>query len=153
MLIRLQLLVMDGLYYSGNEDYKDVSEILQNKLYYEAETLEMVLKVVVCYKDQSIQYLDAIIRLMYVMLRMLEKYSKNQDYVFVKKKASRAKKAKKGQSEALGDASDEDEEMALEGANNSFSEHKLAFGVLERVSRRPHKLSIKLRQTVAIRKR
>jgi hypothetical protein len=32
------------------------------------------------------------------------------------------------------DASDEDEEMALEGANNTFSEHKLAFGVLERVS-------------------
>jgi replication fork protection complex subunit Tof1/Swi1 len=86
--------VMDGLFYSGNEDYKDVSEILQNKLYYEAETLEMVLKVVSFYKDQSIQYLDAVIHLMYVMLRMLEKYSKNQDYIFVKKKA--AKRSKKG---------------------------------------------------------
>lgn len=124
---------MDGLYYSGNEDYKDVSEVLQNKLYYEAETLEMVLKVVTFYRDQSIQYLDAIIRLMYVMLRMLERYSKNQDYVFVKKKAARSKKAKKAQSEDLAAASDEDEEMALESANNSFSEHKLAFGVLERV--------------------
>lgn len=94
---------MDGLFYSGNEDYKDVSEILQNKLYYEAETLEMVLKVVSFYKDQSIQYLDAVVHLAYVMLRMLEKYSKNQDYIFVKKKA--AKRGKKKQAEgAAGEA-------------------------------------------------
>ena len=91
-----QLLVMDALYYSGNEEYKEVSEILQNKLYYEPETLEMVLKVISTYTHQPIKYLDAIVHLSYVMLRMLEKYSKNTEYMFVRKKAS--KRGKKGRS-------------------------------------------------------
>ena len=98
---------MDALYYSGNEEYKEVSEILQNKLYYEPETLEMVLVVITTYKDQPIKYLDAIVHLSYVMLRMLEKYSKNTEYMFVRKKASkRAKKTKQAEGGKLDLCSD-----------------------------------------------
>jgi uncharacterized protein YwgA len=53
-----QLLTMDALQHSGNEDYKEVSEILQNKLYYDKETLDMALNVLKAYKQQPLRYAD-----------------------------------------------------------------------------------------------
>lgn len=85
----LQLLVMEALQQSGNQEYKDVSEILQDKLYYEGQTLDMVIQIASTYKNQPIRYLDTVINLVYVLLRMLEKYSKNKEHMFVKKKARR----------------------------------------------------------------
>ena len=38
---------------SGVEEYTDLAEILQNKLYYEAEQLDLVLTVISQYKNQS----------------------------------------------------------------------------------------------------
>lgn len=43
------------------------------------------------------RYLDSVIHLSYVLLRMLEKYSKSKAYMYVRKKKSRAGK-KKGSS-------------------------------------------------------
>lgn len=40
---------------SGVEDNTDVAEILQNKLYYEGEMLEMVVQVVNKYNGQSLK--------------------------------------------------------------------------------------------------
>lgn len=52
---RTQLLVIEGLTASGTEDNVDTAEILQNKLYYESETLDMVLTVITTYKTQSMK--------------------------------------------------------------------------------------------------
>lgn len=52
---RAQLLVIEGLTASGSEDNVDTADILQNKLYYESETLKMVLTVITTYKTQSIK--------------------------------------------------------------------------------------------------
>lgn len=41
------------------------------------------------------RYLDSVINLSYVLLRMLEKYSKSKAYMYVRKKRSRAGKKKK----------------------------------------------------------
>lgn len=48
-----QLLIIEALQLSGLPDHVDVAEILQNKLYYEAETLDMVLTVLNKYAHQS----------------------------------------------------------------------------------------------------
>lgn len=48
-----QLLVIEGLASSGNDDHVDVAEILQHKLYYEGETLDMILVVIERYNTQS----------------------------------------------------------------------------------------------------
>lgn len=41
---------------SGDPDHVDVAEILQHKLYYEAESLELVITVITRYKQQSYKY-------------------------------------------------------------------------------------------------
>lgn len=89
----MQLLVIEALQVSGNDQYKEVSEILQDKLYYENSTLEMVTQIASTYKNQPLRYLDTIINLVYVLLRMLEKYSKSKEFMYVKKKARRRARA------------------------------------------------------------
>lgn len=48
-----QLLTIEALSTSGSEDALDISEILQNKLYYEADMLDMVLTVITKFNTQS----------------------------------------------------------------------------------------------------
>lgn len=48
-----QLLVIEALQLSGVQDHIDVAEILQHKLYYEAESLDLVLTVITRYNQQS----------------------------------------------------------------------------------------------------
>lgn len=51
-----QLLVIEALQASGVQEHVDVAEILQNKLYYEAETLDMVVGLITKYNAQSYKY-------------------------------------------------------------------------------------------------
>ncbi|GAA6007730.1 hypothetical protein JCM11491_003944 [Sporobolomyces phaffii] len=138
------LLIIEALQTSGLPDHIDVAEILQNKLYYEAETLDMVLAVLVKYTNQSYKYLDSVITLSYTLLRMLEKYSKSKAYMYVrKKKAGRAAKKKKRQlfpqsttggdengEDGLGMGEDEEEDEIARGTV-SFGEHAFQFEKFE----------------------
>ncbi|GAA5948542.1 hypothetical protein JCM3765_004917 [Sporobolomyces pararoseus] len=132
------LLIIEALQISGLPDHVDVAEILQNKLYYEAETLDMVLTVLNKYAHQSYKYLDSVITLSYTLLRMLEKYSKSKAYMYVrKKKAGRAAKKKKNKDrteenaeDGLGMGENEEEEEIARGTV-SFGEHAFQFEKFE----------------------
>ncbi|GAA6027789.1 hypothetical protein JCM8097_001720 [Rhodosporidiobolus ruineniae] len=133
------LLVIEALQATANPDHVEVAEILQNKLYYEADTLDMVVSLINKYSGQSYRYLDAVMNLSYTLLRMLEKYSKSKAYMYVrKKKAGRAKKKKKQAAngedagDGLGMGDDEDEEEAeIEQSTVSFKEHAFQFEKFE----------------------
>ncbi|GAA6001966.1 hypothetical protein JCM10207_003015 [Rhodosporidiobolus poonsookiae] len=131
------LLVIEALQASPTQDYVDVAEILQNKLYYEADTLDMVLSLIHKYSAQSYKYLDAVMNLSYTLLRMLEKYSKSKSYMYVrKKKAGRAKRKKKqpngeNDEEGMGMGAEDEEEQEVEQGTVSFSEHAFQFEKFE----------------------
>lgn len=89
----------------------------------------------------SCRYLDSIINLNYVLLRMLEKYSKNKNYMYVRKKAHKRAKQKKAKAlAAAGDDEDEaarimdEEEEEIEAAKQHYDEHQFEFEEYERVS-------------------
>ena len=119
-----------------------MADILQNKLYYEADTLQMVLDVVAKFKDQSKRYLDSIMNLTYVLLRMLERYSKNNEFMFVRKKKKRAAKRRKQrrnkQAENDGAPIDEDSEDDAERNDENrrvdSATHLFQFASFEAVS-------------------
>ncbi|TNY24515.1 timeless protein-domain-containing protein [Rhodotorula diobovata] len=134
------LLVIEALQATGNQDHIDVAEILQNKLYYEAETLDMVVSLVTRYNGQSYKYLDAVLNLAYTLLRMLEKYSKSKAYMYVRKKKAKkaASKRKKpdGADETEGDGlgmggGEDEEELEVESGTVSFGEHAFQFEKFE----------------------
>lgn len=131
---------------SSNEDDVEAAEILQNSLYYNYDILDTSLTVVTQYKDQSVAYLDSIIHFAYVLLRMLEKYSKTKSFMFVRKRKAQRRKKKAAEAAAAGQApplpeeyggDDEDEEGALGQPDRdapSYSEHQFTFKAFETVS-------------------
>ncbi|BGP38765.1 Topoisomerase 1-associated factor 1 [Rhodotorula kratochvilovae] len=134
------LLVIEALQATGNPDHIDVAEILQNKLYYEAETLDMVVALVTRYNGQSYKFLDAVLNLAYTLLRMLEKYSKSKAYMYVRKKKAKKAAAKKkkqpdgadeNEGDGLGMGGEDEEEQEIESGTVSFGEHAFQFEKFE----------------------
>ncbi|KAL7415832.1 timeless protein-domain-containing protein [Mrakia frigida] len=120
------LLLIDAMAVSGEEEPVEAAEILQNQIYYNGDILELAFDVVAKFKDQSVAYLDAVVHLAYVLLRMLEKYSKSNVYMFVRKrKAKRAKR--KGVRSSRGDDDGEDEDIDPDRGAVNYAEHKFAF--------------------------
>jgi replication fork protection complex subunit Tof1/Swi1 len=123
------------------EDDVEAAEILQNSLYYNYDILDTSLTVVAQYKDQSIAYLGSIIHFAYVLLRMLEKYSKTKSFMFVRKRKAQRKKKKAAEEAAASgrpvpDA--EDENVGSDGEADrdapSYGEHQFKFRDFEMVS-------------------
>lgn len=90
------------------------------------------------------RYLDSVIHFAYVLLRMLEKYSKSKSYMFIRKRRA-AKKKKKAIDDANADGSvplpedyaGEDEEAAILNGDEdvpSYAEHAFTFQAFEKVS-------------------
>ncbi|RUS21306.1 hypothetical protein BC937DRAFT_93088 [Endogone sp. FLAS-F59071] len=90
----IQLLTLEAMAQSPHEDYRDVSENLQNNVFYEESTLDLVMRLVRDYKYQSIGFLGSAIELVHVLLKMLERYSKSKRFMFVRKKKAAPRKNK-----------------------------------------------------------
>ena len=110
---------------SESESISEAAETLRHQLIYNGEVLDIALDSVRQYKPgtQSLAYLDSSIYLAYALLRMLEKWGKqegNGEMYVRKKKAKR--KAKSGREEEDGGVPDvedfedqqEDEEVVME---------------------------------------
>ena len=126
---------------SSNEDDVEAAEVLQNSLYYNYDILDTSLTVVAQYKDQSVAYLGSIIHFAYVLLRMLEKYSRTKNFMFVRKrKAQRRKKRAAEEAAASGRPvpEAEEEEVGSDGEPDkdapSYGEHQFKFKEFEMVS-------------------
>jgi len=86
-------------------------------------------------------YLDSVVHFAYVLLRMLEKYSKNKSYMFVRKRRAAKSKRKSnegrdGSAPIAEDYDQEDEEAALLEADKdmpSYAEHAFTFQSFEKV--------------------
>ncbi|AAW44173.2 conserved hypothetical protein [Cryptococcus deneoformans JEC21] len=138
------LLLIDDMSTSTNEEDVEVAEILQHQLYYNYDILDSALAVVREYKNQSIAYLDSIIHFAYVLLRMLEKYSKTKAFMFIRKRKNTHKKRKERQAASQANADREQrkipEEYGDEGEEAfapdedapSYAEHAFTFQSFEK---------------------
>jgi len=137
-----QLLVIEGLTTSGVDEYTEAANVILNKLYYDAETLDMVIKLMSKYTNQSLKYLENIVHFSFVFLKILERYAGSTDYMYVRKKKpkkSKQRQSSKSEDQPEGGVLDEseirnaveDEEQAyLDAEQNEvqFAEHKFEFG-------------------------
>ena len=134
-------MAIEALSTSADEEYRDVADVLQNKIYYQADILDTVLATLAKFKDQSKRHLDATIGLVYHLMRLLEKYSKNKDFMFVRKKKRGGKKGKDAAAaapepeEAAANRSDEDDEDRKQRQEIEFLDHKFEFEKFEAVRR------------------
>ncbi|KAG0036540.1 Topoisomerase 1-associated factor 1 [Podila clonocystis] len=158
----LKLMTLHAMSKSSDETCKDASNSVQNNLYYEGATLELFLDLARNYKTQSKKYLHTLMRMVHILLKTLENYSKSTDYMYVRKTRTVAKKkaekaategdgAQNAEAQANADLPqvdqlnmgveveggdqerDQDEEEAEENEQtHTMSEHKFLFSEYER---------------------
>ncbi|KAE8543703.1 topoisomerase 1-associated factor 1 [Cryptococcus gattii VGV] len=142
------LLLIDDMSTSTNEEDVEVAEILQHQLYYNYDILDSALAVVREYKNQSVAYLDSVIHFAYVLLRMLEKYSKTKAFMFIRKRKNTHKKRKErqaasqanadreqqGESRRIPEEYEDEEEGAFDPDQDgpSYAEHAFTFQSFEK---------------------
>lgn len=145
--------MIEGLIKSGTDSYVEAANLIQDKLYYDESSLEVVIQLLSKFTTQSHKFLENIIFLASVFLRMLERYSKNVDYMFVRKKKPAKKTQSKGKGKAIEGENENDEaglgigdeeqaefeEMEKRSAD-TYAEHKFEFNKFQAV--RPSILSI-----------
>lgn len=127
------LLTVQDMATSPLEEDQDIAENIQNRLFYEETTLDLVVGILRSYTKQPFAWLEDCTEMVHVHVKMLEKYSKQHELLFVRSR--RRQKAKKKQSGAEGDQmpegnGSEDEDMAAE-TRNAMSERAFDFGRFE----------------------
>ncbi|ORY33101.1 timeless protein-domain-containing protein [Naematelia encephala] len=130
------LLLIDAMSTSEDDEDLEIAEILQNQLYYNGDILDSSLSVIAQYKDQSVAYLTSVVHFAYVFLRMLEKYSKNKAFMFVRKRKAARKKRKAiealPETAALPEEYGNEEDVEPERDTPSYAEHAFTFTSFEK---------------------
>lgn len=81
----------------SDPELKDAAEVLQQQLIYNGEVLDITLDSMRQYKEgtQSLAYLDSSVHMAYILLRMLERWSKGKSGdMYVRKKKGKRRKRK-----------------------------------------------------------
>lgn len=109
------LLIVQDMAQSPAEDDQEISENIQNRIFYEETTHDRVIAILRGYKDQGFSYLDACTELSHVFLRMLEQYSREHiDLQIRSKRRAKKKFASKPTEQGLTTEADQEEESEQE---------------------------------------
>jgi replication fork protection complex subunit Tof1/Swi1 len=107
---------------SPNDYDQEIAENIQNRLFYESSTHDLVVNLLRNYKHQGRGYLDGVTELSHVFIRMLERYSKqNADMQIRSKRRSKKTKEKTGQQD------DDESDREVENHKIQSTERKFDF--------------------------
>ncbi|KAI5840596.1 timeless protein-domain-containing protein [Tricharina praecox] len=91
------------------EDDQEIAENIQNRLFYEETTMDLIYNICRSYTKQPFKWLDDCTEMAYVHLKLLEKYSQQHEHMFVRSRRRQSKKAKE-KAAALGEAAEHEED-------------------------------------------
>ncbi|ORX55590.1 timeless-domain-containing protein [Hesseltinella vesiculosa] len=121
--LRQMLVIVSGMANTSTPEYQEVSDYIQSNLYHEQSTLDIFPDLIRTYKDQSLSYLDSVIQLVHVILKLLERYCKKEKVLFVRKKR-KAKAKKTGdtqEQDGLDNSEDEEREQQMASHEHAFA--------------------------------
>ncbi|KAH0542171.1 hypothetical protein FGG08_003392 [Glutinoglossum americanum] len=125
------LLTVQHMAESPLEEDQEVAENIQNRLFYEETTHELIILILRNYNDQGFGYLDACTELVHVHLRMLERYSKqNVDMQVRSRRRTRRKRKAAKDATSGGGVENENEGSEAEDiaeAHRTSTERKFDF--------------------------
>ncbi|EMR11327.1 hypothetical protein PNEG_00356 [Pneumocystis murina B123] len=114
-----QILLIINCMTTSSQEYQEIADNMQNNIYYEEHNLDLIISVIKLYKTQSFGFLNISTELVHNLLKMLEKYSKTKDYMYIRVRQRQNKKKSAhifNQAETLGSDND-----------NSHSESKSGY--------------------------
>ena len=106
---------------SPDDEDQEIAENIQNRIFYEEATHDLLVHILRTYKTQGFSYLDTITDCVHVFVRMLERYSKQNADLQIRSKR-RARRKRKQNAQATG-ASLDDEEGPVE-EQDEFEAHQ-----------------------------
>ncbi|CUS10895.1 unnamed protein product [Tuber aestivum] len=105
------LLTVQDMAVSPLEDDQEIAENIQNRLFYEEVTLDLVVMILRAYTKQPFGWLDDCTEMVHVHLKMLERFSKQHEHMFVRsRKRARAQRKKNATVEDGAEGVPEEEE-------------------------------------------
>ena len=107
---------------SSDEEDQEIAENIQNRIFYEESTHDLLVSILRNYKTQGFGYLDAVTECVHVFVRMLERYSKQNADLQIRSKR-RARRKGKEQVETQGGNID-DEEVAAGDEQDEVEAHQ-----------------------------
>lgn len=123
-----QLLTVQQMELSMDEDDQEIAENIQNRIFYEEATHDRILALIRNYKDQGRGYLDAVTELAHVFVRMLDNYSKqNVDMHIRSKRRTKKRKQKEANPEAPDEIDYDGSGDEREAAQTMANERKFDF--------------------------
>ncbi|OUM67869.1 hypothetical protein PIROE2DRAFT_4545, partial [Piromyces sp. E2] len=89
-----KLITLNSMNNSDDEEYKEASKNLQHNLYYEEETLNIIINLCRNYKirNSNKHFLRNLIETIHILLKMLEKFSEENKYLYTRKQKNIKKK-------------------------------------------------------------
>lgn len=117
------LLTVQDMTASPLEEDQEIAENIQNRLFYEETTLDLIIGILRSYTKQPFSWLDDCTEMVHVHLKMLERYSKQHEHLFVRSKRQQKAKKKRQQQDGIDMPADDDnneeddEELALQSRN------------------------------------
>ena len=108
---------------SSDEEDQEIAENIQNRIFYEEATHDLLVSVLRTYKTQSFSYLDTVTECVHVFVRMLERYSKQNADLQIRSKR-RAHRKQKDNTRTTGQTlNDNDEDIAAGDAEDEIEVH------------------------------
>jgi len=112
------LLTIQDMAVSPLVDDQEIAENIQNRLFYEEVTLDLVVMILRSYTRQPFGWLDDCTEMVHVHLKMLERFSKQHEHMFIRSRKRARAQRKKDVAGEDGAGSvpeeEEDEELAEE---------------------------------------
>ncbi|KZT54478.1 timeless-domain-containing protein [Calocera cornea HHB12733] len=126
------LLLIECMSNSRSEDLREAALALQHKLWFSSELMDVALVNARTYTGQSLAYLESVVQLNYVLLKLLERYAKGRGDMYVKKKTNAKKKKTKsldeeGTFDDGGDDEEQDQGPSYEQRRFEFEGFELRF--------------------------
>lgn len=123
--LKYVLITLNSMNNSDDPDYKEASKNLQHNLYYEEETLNIIISLCRNYKTRNSNkhFLRNLIETIHILLKMLEKFSEENKYLYTRKQ----KTVKKKNDEENGTNSANEEEVS----QKKYYEHEFHFTNVE----------------------
>ena len=107
---------------STDEEDQEIAENIQNRIFYEEATHDLLVQILRNYKNQGFGYLDTVTECVHVFVRMLERYSKQNADLQIRSKR-RAHRKRKENAEAEG-ATLDNEEIAAGDEQDEVEAHQ-----------------------------
>ncbi|KAI9008813.1 timeless protein-domain-containing protein [Phycomyces nitens] len=105
--LRQMLICLSNMSNESVPEYREVADYIQSNIYHEQSSFDLFVDLIKRYKSQSYAYLESVVKLTHVMLKLLEQFSKKKQVMFVRK----TKKSKKQNKQSSNEIQDEDDPM------------------------------------------